>query len=124
MAAVPMYIIVSFGLPHAFPLLQRPIHRSCLLLLDFYMPSLRFNVQSTTLFHSFWTSSVYFSASTSNPPLFPAPFGLPPCIPLLQRPFHLSFPLFLDFRMPPLRFNIQSQPATPHNFFHYKYFNC
>ena len=56
------------------------------LLLDFCAPFLRFNVQSTTQFLPFWTSSVHSSASTSNPPLFSIPFGLPPCIPLLQRP--------------------------------------
>ena len=56
------------------------------LLLDFLRVFLCFNIQSATLFRSFWTSSVHFSASTSNPPLNFFPFGLPPCIPLLQRP--------------------------------------
>ena len=54
--------------------------------LDFLHAFLRFNVQSTTPLLPFWTSSVHSSASTSNPPLFSVPFGLPPCIPLLQRP--------------------------------------
>ena len=65
------------------------------LLLDFCAPFLRFNVQSTALSCSFWTSSVYSSASTSNQPLFSVPFGLPPCIPLLQRPIHHSCPILI-----------------------------
>lgn len=56
------------------------------LLLDFCAPFLRFNVQSTALSCSFWTSSVYSSASTSNPPLNFFPFGLLLAFPLLQRP--------------------------------------
>ena len=38
-------------------------------------------------------------------------FGLPPCIPLLQRPIRRSFPFLLDFNSPPLHFNVQS--TTP-----------
>ena len=56
------------------------------LLLDFCAPFLRFNVQSTALSCSFWTSSVHSSASTSNPPLNFFPFGLLLAFPLLQRP--------------------------------------
>ena len=56
------------------------------LLLDFCAPFLCFNVQSATLFCSFWTSSVHSSASTSNPPLNFFPFGLLLAFPLLQRP--------------------------------------
>ena len=78
------------------------------LLLDFCAPFLRFNVQSTALSCSFWTSSMYSSASTSNQPLFSVPFGLPPCIPLLQRPIHHSFPFLLDFLRVFLCFNVQS----------------
>ena len=144
LAAVPMYIFSSFGLLRAFPPLQRPIHRSFLLLLDFLRVFLCFNIQSATLFRSFWTSSVHFSASTSNPPLNFFPFGLPPCIPLLQHPIHRSFSSLLDFCTPFLRFNVQSatqlfpfwtssvysstSTSNPnlyaHIFFHRKYFNC
>ena len=46
------------------------------LLLDFCAPFLRFNVQSTAPLRSFWTSSVHFSASTSNSPCNFFPFGL------------------------------------------------
>ena len=56
------------------------------LLLDFCAPFLRFNVQSTALSCSFWTSSVHSSASTSNPPLNFFHFGLLLAFPLLQRP--------------------------------------
>ena len=76
--------------------------------LDFLHAFLRFNVQSTALSCSFWTSSVYSSASTSNPPRRFFPFGLPPCIPLLQRPIHHSFPFLLDFLRAFLCFNVQS----------------
>ena len=106
-----MYIFSSFGLPPCIPPLQRPIHRSFLLLLDFLRAFLCFNVQSATPLLPFWTSSVYSSASTSNPPLFSVPFGLPPYIPLLQRPIHHSFSSLLDFLHAFLRFNVQS--TTP-----------
>ena len=76
--------------------------------LDFCAPFLRFNVQSTALSCSFWTSSVHSSASTSNPPRRFFPFGLPPCIPLLQCPIHHSFPFLLDFLRAFLCFNVQS----------------
>ena len=78
------------------------------LLLDFCAPFLRFNVQSTALSCSFWTSSVYSSASTSNPPRRFFPFGLSPCIPLLQRPIHHSISSLLDFLRAFLCFNVQS----------------
>ena len=114
LAAVPMYIFSSFGLLRAFPPLQRPIHRSFLLLLDFLRVFLCFNVQSTTLFRSFWTSSVHSSTSTSNPPRRFVPFGLPPCIPLLQRPIHHSISSLLDFCLPFHYFNVQSQSIRSH----------
>ncbi len=110
----PPLFSVPFGLPPCIPLLQRPIHHSFSSLLDFLHAFLRFNVQSTTLFHSFWTSSVYSSASTSNPPLFSVPFGLPPCIPLLQRPIHHSISSLLDFCLPFHYFNVQSQSIRSH----------
>ena len=103
-----MYIFSSFGLLRAFPPLQRPIHRSFLLLLDFHLLFISINKQSTTLFSSFCKSSVHFSASTSNPPLFSVPFGLPPCISLLQRPIHHSISSLLDFLRVFHYFNIQS----------------
>ena len=40
-------LLVPFGLQHALTPLQHPIHRSCSSLLDFLVPYLRFNVQST-----------------------------------------------------------------------------
>ena len=79
------------------------------LLLDFCAPFLRFNVQSTAL-----SSSVYSSSSSSNPPLFSFPFGLPPCIPLLQRPIHHSISSLLDFCLPFHYFNVQSQSIRSH----------
>ena len=93
----PSRFLAPFGLPHASPQLQRPIH-AFLLLLDFCHASRSFNVQSTTvscsfwtstmLPHSFnvqsttiscsfWTSAMLPAALTSNPPRFLAPFGLP-----------------------------------------------
>ncbi len=64
---------IPFGLQHTFPPLQHPIHRSCSSLLDFLMPYLRFNIQSTALAHPFWTSSCLHSALTSNPPCIHLP---------------------------------------------------
>ena len=84
-------LLIPFGLPYAFPLLQCPICRACSSLLDFLVPSLRFNVQSAALSHlfwtsayllrfnvqsivlalPFWTSSCRISASKSNPPRLP-----------------------------------------------------
>ena len=86
---LPLFL-TPFGLPPAFPPLQRPIRRFCKSLLDFFPPSRRFNVQSAALSHSFWTFSVLPAASTSNPPLLQIPFGLLPAFPPLQR-MHLSF---------------------------------
>ena len=109
LAAVSMYIFSSFGLMRTFPPLQHPIRHATSSLLDFLRVFLYFNVQSATPLLPFWTSSVYSSASTSNPPLFSVPFGLPPCIPLLQRPIHHSIFSPLDFLRVFLYFNIQSQ---------------
>ena len=106
-----MYIFSSFGLPPCIPPLQRPIHRSASLLLDFLYAFHCFNVQSTTLFLPFWTSSVYSTTSTSNSPRRFFPFGLPLCIPLLQRPIRRSFSSLLDFLRVFHYFNVQS--ATP-----------
>ena len=64
-------LLIPFGLPYAFQLLQCPICRACSSLLDFLVPSLRFNVQSIVLALPFWTSSCRISTSTSNPPRLP-----------------------------------------------------
>ena len=86
------------------------VHFTCtyFLLLDFCAPFHCFNVQSATLARSFWTSSVHSSASTSNPPRNFFPFGLPLCIPLLQRPIRRSFSSLLDFLRVFHYFNVQS----------------
>ena len=104
----PSLLSVPFGLLLAFPLLQRPIRRAASSLLDFLRVFHYFNIQSTTPLLPFWTSSVYSTTSTSNPPHNFFPFGLPPCIPLLQRPIHRAASSLLDFCVPFLRFNVQS----------------
>ena len=108
----PPLLQIPFGLLPCFPLLQRPILRFCKSLLDFFLPSRRFNVQSSALSHSFWTSSVLPAASTSNPPLFLTPFGLSPAFPLLQRPILRSFSLLLDFLRASRCFNVQSSASA------------
>jgi hypothetical protein len=60
----------------------------------------------------FWTFSHIPAASTSNPPLFLTPFGLPPCFLPLQRPIRRSFSLLLDFLLPSRHFNIQSATSA------------
>ena len=57
---------------------------------------------------SFWTSSHLPSALKSNPPLFLAPFGLPPASPPSQSPIRRSFSPLLDFLLPPLHLKVQS----------------
>ena len=98
-----------FGLPPCIPLLQHPIRRATSSLLDFLRAFLRFNIQSAAQLLPFWTSSVYSTTSTSNPPRNFFPFGLPPCIPLLQRPIHRATSFLLDFLRALLRFNVQFQ---------------
>lgn len=102
-----MYIFSSFGLLHAFSPLQRPIRRATSSLLDFLRVFHYFNVQSAAQLLPFWTSSVHSTASTSNPPFSFAPFGLPLCIPLLQRPICHSFSSLLDFLLAFHYFNVQ-----------------
>ena len=104
----PPLFLAPFGLPRASPPPQSPILRSFSLLLDFRVPPLRLKVQSSAISRSFWTSSCLSSASKSNPPLFLAPFGHPPASPPLQSPILRSFSLLLDFRVPLLRFKVQS----------------
>ena len=104
-----------FFLLHKIPPIFFPFHRSAcysfLFLLDFLRGFHRINVQSTSISHSFWTSSVAHSASTSNLPLFLVPFGLQPVSQPLQRPIRLSFSFLLDFNLSPNRFNVQSATA-------------
>ena len=111
----PPLFLTPFGLPPAFPPLQRPIRRFCKSLLDFLRASRRFNVQSAASANPFWTFSVLPAASTSNLPLLQIPFGLPPCFPPLQRPILRSFSLLLDFLLPSCHFNVQSS-ALSHSF--------
>jgi len=117
----PPLLQIPFGLPPCFPLLQRPIRRFCKSLLDFLRASRHFNVQSAASANPFWTSSVLPTASTSNPPLFLTPFGLPPCFPMLQRPIRRFCKSLLDFLPPSRRFNIQSAAST-HAFVVCEYF--
>ena len=87
MSGLPLWCTdLRFGLPRASPPPQGPFLRSFSLLLDFLVPPLRLKVQSAAPSRSFWTSSCLSSASRSNPPLFLAPFGLPPAPPPLQGP--------------------------------------
>ena len=72
------------------------------------MPSLCFNVQSAAFARPFWTSSCLLSASTSNPPYFLVPFGLPRAVSLLQRPICHACSSLLDSSIPSLCFNVQS----------------
>ena len=117
----PPLLQIPFGLLPASPLLQRPIRRFCKSLLDFLRASRRFNVQSAASANPFWTSSCLPAASTSNPPLFLTPFGLPPCFPLLQRPIRRFCKSLLDFFLPSRRFHVQSAAST-HVFVVYEYF--
>ena len=105
----PPFSFAPFGLPLCIPLLQRPIHHSFSSLLDFLRVFHYFNVQFATPLLPFWTSSVHSSASTSNPPFFFFPFGLPPCIPLLQRPIRHAASSLLDFLHVFHYFNVQFQ---------------
>ena len=111
----PPLLQIPFGLSPCFPLLQRPICHSFSFLLDFFPPPRRFNVQSATLSHSFWTSSCLPAASTSNPPLLQIPFGLLPASPLLQRPIRRFCKSLLDFLRASRCFNVQSS-ALSHSF--------
>ena len=81
--------------------------------LDFPVPPLRFNVQSATIAHPFWTSSCLSSASTSNLPRLLVPFGLQHTFPPLQHPIHRSCSSLLDFLVPYLRFNVQFTVYPP-----------
>ena len=78
------------------------------LLLDFLRAFLYFNIQSAAQLLPFWTSACLSSASTSNPSHNFFPFGLPPCIPLLQRPIRHAASSLLDFLCAFHCFNVQS----------------
>ena len=107
---IPIIFLLSclFGLHHAFSPLQHPIRHASASLLDFILPSPRFNVQSATLQLPFWTSSYLLPASTSNPPRFSFPFGLHHAFSPLQRPIRHASASLLDFITPSPRFNVQS----------------
>ena len=108
----PSRFLTPFGLQPASPQLQRPIRHGFLLLLDFCHASRSFNVQSTTISCSFWTSAMPPAASMSNPPRFLAPFGFLPCFPQLQRPICHAFLLLLDLCLLPHSFNVQSTTVS------------
>ena len=75
--------------------------------LDFIVPSLCFNVQSSQLWLPFWTSSCPPPASTSNLTCFDFLFGLHRVFPPLQCPIQPALTSFLDFIVSSLRFNVQ-----------------
>ena len=110
----PPRFLAPFGPLPVSPQLQRPIRHAFLLLLDFCLLPRSFNVQSTTLSCSFWTSAMPPAASTSNPSRFLAPFGLLPCLPQPQRPIHHGFLLLLDFCLLSRSFNVQSTMHPSH----------
>ena len=120
---------LPFGLPRAFPPLQRPIRPPCRTLLDFILPIYCLPTASTSnppLYAApFWTSSCLLTTLTSNPTLsrspfglpsayllashhfnvqpatlLPLPFGLPPAFPPLQRPIRPPCRTLLDFILP------------------------
>ena len=104
----PSRFLAPFGLLPCLPQLQRPIRHAFLLLLDLCLLPRSFNVQSTTVSCSFWTSACFPAASTSNPSRFLTPSGLLPCLPQLQRPIRHAFLLLLDFCHASRSFNVQS----------------
>ena len=87
----PPRFLALFGLPHA---------------------SHSFNVQSTTLSCSFWTSAMPPAASTSNPSRFLAPFGLPHA----SRSFNVQsariYSTTLDFCLLLCCFDVQSDTLS------------
>ena len=97
-----------FGLPQAFPPLQRPIWQIETSLLDFHMLFHCSNVQSDRLWLPFWTSCMPPAALTSNLTDYGFPFGLPQAFPPLQRPIWQIETSLLDFHRLSLRFNVQS----------------
>ena len=82
----PPLFLTPFGLSPWLPPRQRPIEHFFSPLLDFLSGFHRFNIQSASLSRPFWTSACLPTTSTSSPPLFLIPFGLPQWLTLLQRP--------------------------------------
>ena len=76
----PLLRLPGFGLLPCLTLLQRPIHVPGLSVLDFIRAFLRSNVQFPLPASQFWTSSVPFSALTSNSRFRLHSFGLHPCL--------------------------------------------
>ena len=109
--------IIIFFLLHKIPPIFSPFHRSAcysfLFLLDFLRGFHRVNVQSASISHSFWTSSVAHSASTSNLPLFLVPFGLQPAFTLLQCPIRHSFSFLLHIYTNPSLKKFNFTPLLP-----------
>ena len=107
---------LPFGLPRAFPPLQRPIRPPCRTLLDFILPIYCLPTASTSnppLYAApFWTSSCLLTTLTSNLTLSRSPFGLPSAYLLASHHFNVQPATLcrspLDFLVPPHRFNIQS----------------
>ncbi len=131
------HAFLLFWTSTCLPQLQRPIRHAFLLLLDFCLLPHSFNVQSTTVSCSFWTSAMPPTALTSNPSRFLAPFGLLhmpptaltsnpsrflapfgllPCLPQPQRPIHHAFLLLLDLCLLSRRFNVQSDTHPIHTY--------
>ena len=108
----PPLFLAPFGLPRISPPLQSPILRYFSLLLDFRASPLHFKVQSATPSRFFWTSSCLSSASRSNPPLFLAPFGLPPASSPLQSPIRHA-PALHHAKKADCKAIRQSQSASP-----------
>lgn len=106
-----------FFLLHKIPPIFFPFHRSAcysfLFLLDFLHGFHRVNVQSASISHSFWTSSVAHSASTSNLPLFLVPFGLQSAFTLLQCPIRHSFSFLLHIYTNPSLKKFNFTPLLP-----------
>ena len=132
------YSFSAYFLLHKIPPIFSLFHRSAcysfLFLLDFLRGFHRVNVQSATISHSFWTSSVAHSASTSNlplflvpfglqpvsatastsnPPLFLVPFGLQPAFTLLQCPIRHSFSFLLHIYTNPSLKSLTLHPYFP-----------
>ena len=106
---------LPFGLPRAFPPLQRPIRPPCRTLLDFLLPIYCLPTASTSNLPLYaaplWTSSCLPTASTSNPPYYRSPFWTSSCLftafPPLQRPIRHTLALLLDFILPSHHSNVQ-----------------
>lgn len=84
------HFLFPFGLQHTFTPLQRPIHRAFSSLLDFLIPFLCFNVQSTTLYPLVMSDSLWSIAKGSEEALASSlPFAMDQrgVEPLSENPF-------------------------------------